>query len=88
MGRIAPRRRKSNRVYQPLLHTWLTIRQKIMPDPKAADEQNLMSEISAPEHTASAEDVILLKITFLQTLMCHLNPWQAPQQKKGLKVCC
>lgn len=58
MGRIAPRRRKNNRVYQPLLHTWLTIRQKIMPDPKATDEQNLMPEISAPEHTASAEDVI------------------------------
>ncbi|CNH90052.1 LysM-like peptidoglycan-binding domain-containing protein [Yersinia pekkanenii] len=58
MGRIAPRRRKNNRVYQPLLHTWLTIRQKILPAPAAVDEQNLMSEISAPEHIAPAENVV------------------------------
>lgn len=56
MGRIAPRRRKSNRVYQPLLHTWLTIRQKILPAPKAADEQNLMSEVSASEHISPVEE--------------------------------
>ncbi|PHZ29503.1 OapA family protein [Yersinia bercovieri] len=57
MGRIAPRRRKSNRIYQPLLHTWLTIRQKILPDPKVADDQSLMSEVSASEQTAPAEDI-------------------------------
>ncbi|MDN0123979.1 OapA family protein [Yersinia aleksiciae] len=57
MGRIAPRRRKSNRVYQPLLHTWLTIRQKILPDQKVADNQNLMSEVSASEHISPVEDI-------------------------------
>ncbi|WP_145496455.1 OapA family protein [Yersinia bercovieri] len=57
MGRIAPRRRKSNRIYQPLLHTWLTIRQKILPDPKVTDDQSLMSEVSASEQTAPAEDI-------------------------------
>ncbi|CFQ44085.1 OapA family protein [Yersinia bercovieri] len=57
MGRIAPRRRKSNRIYQPLLHTWLTIRQKILPDPKVADDQSLMPEVSASEQTAPAEDI-------------------------------
>ncbi|OWF71483.1 lysine transporter LysM [Yersinia frederiksenii] len=58
MGRIAPRRRKSNRIYQPLLHTWLTFRQKILPDPKGADDQPLMSETSAPEHMSSVEDAV------------------------------
>ena len=58
MGRIAPRRRKSNRIYQPLLHTWLTFRQKILPDPKGADDQPLMSETSASEHISSVEDAV------------------------------
>ncbi|WP_145556504.1 LysM-like peptidoglycan-binding domain-containing protein [Yersinia canariae] len=57
MGRIAPRRRKSTRVYQPLLRTWLSIRQKVMPEAKNIDEQNLMSEISASEHISPAEDI-------------------------------
>ncbi|ANI30714.1 hypothetical protein PL78_12890 [Yersinia entomophaga] len=48
MGRIAPRRRKNNRVYQPLLHTWLTIRQRILPD-KPTDE---------PENRVKAEPSI------------------------------
>ncbi|HDL6512395.1 TPA: LysM-like peptidoglycan-binding domain-containing protein [Yersinia enterocolitica] len=57
MGRIAPRRRKSTRVYQPLLHTWLSIRQRIMPDAKNVDDHNLMSEVSASEHISPAEDI-------------------------------
>lgn len=57
MGRIAPRRRKSTRVYQPLLHTWLNIRQRILPDAKTTDDQNLMSEVNASEHIAPAEDI-------------------------------
>ncbi|MGE4799576.1 LysM-like peptidoglycan-binding domain-containing protein [Yersinia hibernica] len=56
MGRIAPRRRKNTRVYQPLLRTWLTIRQRVMPQAKNADEQNLMSEVSVSEHIYPAED--------------------------------
>ncbi|WP_432322529.1 LysM-like peptidoglycan-binding domain-containing protein [Yersinia enterocolitica] len=55
MGRIAPRRRKSTRVYQPLLHTWLSIRQRIVPDAKNVDDHNLMSEVSASEHISPAE---------------------------------
>ncbi|CNJ02901.1 putative cell envelope opacity-associated protein A [Yersinia rohdei] len=59
MGRIAPRRKKSTRVYQPLLHTWLSIRQRILPEAKSPDEQNLMSEVSASEHISPAEDIAL-----------------------------
>ncbi|MDA5471492.1 LysM-like peptidoglycan-binding domain-containing protein [Yersinia kristensenii] len=57
MGRIAPRRRKSTRIYQPLLHTWLSIRQRVLPATKNADDQNLMSEVSASEHISPAEDI-------------------------------
>ncbi|MCP1106884.1 Opacity-associated protein A domain protein [Serratia nevei] len=31
MGRIAPRRRKTTRIYQPLLHTWLNVSQRLKP---------------------------------------------------------
>ncbi|HCD7745456.1 TPA: Opacity-associated protein A domain protein [Serratia marcescens] len=31
MGRIAPRRRKTTRIYQPLLRTWLNISQRLKP---------------------------------------------------------
>lgn len=55
MGRIAPRRRKNNRVYQPLLHSWLTIRQRILPDAKSTDEPDTMSETDVPEHIASPD---------------------------------
>ncbi len=70
MGRIAPRRRKNNRVYQPLLRTWLTIRQRVLPD-KAADmpdepvrlepqigEPNLVLSESAPDDKAPTTRVI------------------------------
>ncbi|CRY64321.1 putative cell envelope opacity-associated protein A [Yersinia kristensenii] len=57
MGRIAPRRRKNTRVYQPLLHAWLSIRQKVLPETKNADDQNLMSEVSVSEHISPAEDI-------------------------------
>ncbi|CNH95036.1 putative cell envelope opacity-associated protein A [Yersinia thracica] len=57
MGRIAPRRRKSTRVYQPLLRTWLSFRQRVLPETKNADDQNLMSEVSASEHISPAEDI-------------------------------
>ncbi len=33
MGRIAPRRRKTTRIYQPLLRTWLNISQRLKPAP-------------------------------------------------------
>ncbi|CNH12355.1 putative cell envelope opacity-associated protein A [Yersinia kristensenii] len=57
MGRIAPRRRKNTRVYQPLLHAWLSLRQKVLPETKNADDQNLMSEVSVSEHISPAEDI-------------------------------
>jgi len=31
MGRIAPRRRKTTRIYQPLLRTWLNVSQRLKP---------------------------------------------------------
>ena len=31
MGRIAPRRRKTTRIYQPLLLTWLNVSQRLKP---------------------------------------------------------
>ncbi|MDN0107621.1 OapA family protein [Yersinia rochesterensis] len=57
MGRIAPRRRKNTRVYQPLLHAWLSLRQRVLPETKNADDQNLMSEVSVSEHISPAEDI-------------------------------
>ncbi|CNL16078.1 OapA family protein [Yersinia alsatica] len=79
MGRIAPRRRKSTRVYQPLLHTWLNIRQRILPDAKTTEEQNLMSEVSASEHIAPAEDIASTE--------SHVSPESAatPAQETGIK---
>ena len=71
MGRIAPRRRKNNRVYQPLLHSWLTIRQKVLPDAKNTDEQNLISEINAPEQRVDPDNVT--------------EPALAPTQRKGVQ---
>ncbi|CNF88690.1 LysM-like peptidoglycan-binding domain-containing protein [Yersinia similis] len=66
MGRIAPRRRKNNRVYQPLLHSWLTIRQKVFLDAKNTDEQNLISEISAPEQRVDPNNVTEPALTSTQ----------------------
>lgn len=71
MGRIAPRRRKNNRVYQPLLHSWLTIRQKVLPDANNTDEQNLISEINAPEQRVDPDNVT--------------EPALAPTQRKGVQ---
>jgi uncharacterized protein len=74
MGRIAPRkRRKNNRIYQPLLHTWLTIRQKILPDAKNSDDQNLMPEVTTPvqEHGIKR---LLLKIWHLPDAFHWMEP--------------
>ncbi|KKZ17423.1 Opacity-associated protein A domain protein [Serratia marcescens] len=38
MGRIAPRRRKTTRIYQPLLRTWLNISQRLKPGAAPASE--------------------------------------------------
>jgi uncharacterized protein len=71
MGRIAPRKRKNNRVYQPLLHTWLIIRQKFMPNPKTADDHNLMPKVSASEYITTPNGVTESVAT--------------PTQEKGIK---
>lgn len=38
MGRIAPRRRRSSRVYQPVLHAWLSLRQRAAPERDEEEE--------------------------------------------------
>ncbi|CNI04285.1 opacity-associated protein A [Yersinia aldovae] len=81
MGRIAPRRRKNNRIYQPLLHTWLTIRQKVLPDAKNSDDQNLISDISASEHLAALDDVAETVATPVQEKAINkllLKIWHLP----------
>lgn len=46
MGRITPRRRRSTRVYQPILRTWLNLRQRNSPalqEPQDQETERPMS---------------------------------------------
>lgn len=55
MGRIAPRRRRHSRVYQPVLHAWLNLRQRAAPpeeEPEAAADDN---ETSPPPKSVIRE---------------------------------
>ena len=44
MGRISPRRRKTTRIYQPLLRTWLNFSQRLKPGSASASVEDPDSE--------------------------------------------
>lgn len=65
MGRISPRRRKTTRVYQPLLRTWLNISQRLKPGsaPEAVEDPD--SEQSPASVKGQNIKALLLKIWHL-----------------------
>lgn len=70
MGRITPRRRRSRRVYQPVLRTWLNLRQRISPEPQDQETEHPMS--------ASTSAKLLDK---LKVVKQHLyNVWHMPDR--------
>ncbi|CAI2791110.1 Opacity-associated protein A LysM-like domain [Serratia grimesii] len=65
MGRISPRRRKTTRVYQPLLRTWLNFSQRLKPGsaPEAVEDPD--SEQSPASGKGQNIKALLLKIWHL-----------------------
>lgn len=65
MGRISPRRRKTTRVYQPLLRTWLNFSQRLKPGsaPEAVEDPD--SEQSPASGKGQNIKALLLKIWLL-----------------------
>lgn len=65
MGRISPRRRKTTRVYQPLLRTWLNFSQRLKPGsaPEAVEDP----ESEQPPEKGKGQNIkaLLLKIWHL-----------------------
>jgi cell envelope opacity-associated protein A len=75
MGRIAPRRRKTTRVYQPLLRTWLNLSQRLKPGPETpatTDE----SESPPPQQSGKGQRLkaLLLKIWHLPDSLHWMEP--------------
>lgn len=77
MGRIAPRRRKATRVYQPLLRTWLNLSQRLKPGPEpetpaASDEP----DSPAPQQSGQGHRLkaLLLKIWHLPDSLHWMEP--------------
>ncbi|CAI2063912.1 Opacity-associated protein A LysM-like domain [Serratia ficaria] len=64
MGRISPRRRKTTRIYQPLLRTWLNVSQRLKPGaaPEAADPESEQPPVNGKGQGIKA---LLLKIWHL-----------------------
>ncbi|CAI2480572.1 Opacity-associated protein A LysM-like domain [Serratia ficaria] len=64
MGRISPRRRKTTRIYQPLLRTWLNVSQHLKPGaaPEAADPESEQPPVNGKGQGIKA---LLLKIWHL-----------------------
>jgi len=79
MGRIAPRRRRSTGLYQPLLRTWLSIRQRIArkaaPDDEALPPEQ-PSEYAAEQQPLQEQEPQADKITRLKARLCQI--WHLP----------
>ena len=77
MGRIAPRRRKTTRVYQPLLRTWLNLSQRLKPGP-APETPATTDEPDSPPPQQSGKGqrlkVLLLKIWHLPDSLHWMEP--------------
>ncbi|EPC5668437.1 MAG TPA: Opacity-associated protein A domain protein [Serratia liquefaciens] len=65
MGRISPRRRKTTRIYQPLLRTWLNFSQRLKPGSAPASVEDPDSE--QPPENGKGQNIkaLLLKIWHL-----------------------
>lgn len=65
MGRISPRRRKTTRIYQPLLRTWLNFSQRLKPGSAPASVEDPESE--QPPESGKGQNIkaLLLKIWHL-----------------------
>ncbi|MGP2801570.1 OapA family protein [Serratia ureilytica] len=75
MGRIAPRRRKTTRIYQPLLRTWLNISQRLKPGAAPTQE-----DAESPSEPSSANDK-MQRVKALLTKVWHLPDgfhWMEP----------
>ncbi|MFC0227572.1 OapA family protein [Serratia aquatilis] len=83
MGRIAPRRRKTTPVYQPLLRTWLNLSQRLKPDAaQEAAETIEVSDLPPPNSKGKILKTLLLKIWHLpdgfhwmEPLPCFHRRW-------------
>lgn len=65
MGRISPRRRKTTRVYQPLLRTWLNFSQRLKPGPAPEAVEDPESEQPPEKGKGQNIKALLLKIWHL-----------------------
>lgn len=77
MGRIAPRRRKTIRVYQPLLRTWLNLSQRLKPGPAPETPETSEELGSQPQQSHSKGQQIkalLLKIWRLPDSLHWMEP--------------
>ncbi|RDL21952.1 OapA family protein [Serratia fonticola] len=77
MGRIAPRRRKTTRVYQPLLRTWLNLSQRLKPGP-APETPATTDEPDSPPPQQSGKvqrlKALLLKVWHLPDSLHWMEP--------------
>lgn len=77
MGRIAPRRRKTTRVYQPLLRSWLNLSQRLKPGP-AHEVPELAEEpdLQPPRQNDKGRELkaLLLKIWHLPDSFHWMEP--------------
>lgn len=75
MGRIAPRRRKTTRINQPLLRTWLNISQRLKPGAAPTQE-----DAESPSESPSANDK-MQRVKALLAKVWHLPDgfhWMEP----------
>ncbi|MCS3406050.1 OapA family protein [Serratia sp. AKBS12] len=74
MGRIAPRRRKTTRVYQPLLRTWLNFSQRLKPGTAPRTPEDPDSEQLPENGKGHGIKALLLKIWHLPDGFRWLEP--------------
>lgn len=79
MGRIAPRRRKTIRVYQPLLRTWLNLSQRFKPGletemPATTEEPDAQPQPQQPQSKGQQVKALLLKIWHLPDSLHWMEP--------------
>lgn len=77
MGRIAPRRRKTTRVYQPLLRTWLNLSQRLKPGtaseiPETPEEADVQP--AAPNGKGQQIKALWLKVWHLPDSFHWMEP--------------
>ncbi|WP_422527134.1 OapA family protein [Serratia fonticola] len=77
MGRIAPRRRKTPRVYQPLLSTWLNLSQRLKPGPAPETPATTDEPDSPPPQQSGMGQrlkALLLKVWHLPDSLHWMEP--------------